>query len=119
MSSRPRVLPAGCSPQLPIVLYSNLTNAATDVLVALMGALPLVAAIRAGYSYRVFERELVAQYHYMERVFSNANRLLHAASTDDERRQVLFAVGEASFDENGLWILRNRERPISGSSVTA
>ena len=88
-------------------------------MVALMGALPLLAAVWSGYSYRVAERELVAQYRYMGRVFSNADRLLRVSTSDEERRQILFAIGEASFDEHGQWILRSRERPITESRVGA
>lgn len=96
---------------------ASLPNVLTNVFIAAMGTLPLIAAIRSGYSHRVSERELIAQYHYYHRLFANAKRSLDATTSEFEKQEVLKAVGEAAFDENGMWILRNRERPISGSQL--
>ena len=67
-----------------------------NVLVALMGGLPFLAAVRNGYAHRVAERELIAQYAYMERIFSNARRLLGRAESVREKQEILRALGEAA-----------------------
>ena len=89
-----------------------------DLLIALMGILPLAAALIASYVYRLALRENAAQYSYMVRIHTNAARALAEATTDDRRRDILRALGEASLDENGLWLQRNRERPISHGPVS-
>jgi len=87
----------------------------SDVLIALMGLLPLVAIIRQQYAHRTAEHELFNQYTYMYRIFSNANRLLGNAATTEIKRDILLALGESALDEQGQWILRQRERPLSVS----
>lgn len=89
----------------------------SNVLIALMGALPFMAAVRQSYANRVGERELINQYSYMRRLYSNAHLLLTGATSTKVKREVLRAVGEAALDENALWLLRQRERPLSGSQV--
>ena len=91
---------------------------ANDVLIALMGVLPMAAALVASYVYRLSLRENVAQYSYMVRIHTNAERALAAAADDASRRDILRALGEASFDEHGLWLQRNRERPITHGAVS-
>ncbi|MCZ6641911.1 MAG: hypothetical protein O7F71_10075, partial [Gammaproteobacteria bacterium] len=59
--------------------------------------------------------ELFNQYTYMYRIFSNANRLLDNAATTEIKRDILLALGESALDEQGQWILRQRERPLSVS----
>lgn len=88
-----------------------------NILIALMGGLPFLAAVRNGYAHRVAERELIAQFNYMERIFSNARRLLGRARSMREKQDILRALGEAALDENGLWMLRQRERPLSGGEL--
>jgi len=80
-----------------------------------MGLLPLVAIIRQQYAHRTAEHELFNQYTYMYRIFSNANRLLGNAATTEIKRDILLALGESALDEQGQWILRQRERPLSVS----
>ena len=96
---------------------NELINNSQNILIALMGALPFLAAVRQSYAHRVAERELIAQYTYMERIFGNAHRLLARTSEDLVRRDILRALGEAAMDENGLWIMRQRERPLSSGQV--
>lgn len=87
----------------------------SDVLIAMMGLLPLVALIRQQYAHRTAEHELYNQYTYMHRIFSNAHRLLNNAATTTIKRDILLALGESALDEQGQWILRQRERPLSVS----
>jgi len=88
-----------------------------NLLIALMGGLPFAAAVRQSYAFRTAERELVAQYAHMARLFSNAHRLLTSETTVTGRRDILRALGEAALDENGLWLLRQRERPLSSGQL--
>ncbi len=85
----------------------------SNVLVAIMGLLPLIATIRQSYAHRTAERELIAQYGYYYRIFDSANRLLQRAEQLELRREILRALGEAALDESGQWILRQRERPLT------
>jgi hypothetical protein len=78
----------------------------------LMAILPLIAATRGALAQKKAEKELVKQYRFMHRIFSNARRQLTVAETDDERREILKAVGQAALDEHAEWILIHRERPL-------
>lgn len=91
----------------------------TTLLVALMGLLPLLAAARQNYAHRLAQRELVAQYAQMNRIFSLAERLLQNAGSDEDRQKILFELGESALYENAQWVLRQRERPLPGSDAMA
>jgi len=84
-----------------------------NALIALMGLLPLVAAIRQSYAHRTAEHELIHQYRFMVRIFANAERQLARASQVNERRRILRELGDAALREHSQWILRQRERPLS------
>jgi len=89
----------------------------SNVLVALMGLLPLVATLRQNYAHRTAEHEMIMQFSYTHRIFANALRLLETAEDLDEKREILRALGEAQFDENGQWLLRQRERPLPSGQL--
>ncbi|MCZ6855224.1 MAG: hypothetical protein O7G86_15040 [Gammaproteobacteria bacterium] len=95
------------------IFEQGLEKPMSDVLIALMGLLPLLALIRQNYAHRTAEHELFNQYAYMYRIFSNAHRLLDNAATTEVKRDILRARGESALDEQGQWILRQRERPLS------
>ncbi|NGP53048.1 hypothetical protein [Thioalkalivibrio sp. XN8] len=82
-----------------------------DVLLFTVGALTLAAAVREAYAFRSADKELVKQYRFMHRIFSNARRRLDSATNDAERRGILRALGDAALDEHTEWILMHRERP--------
>ncbi len=84
-----------------------------NVLIALMGLLPVMAAIRQAYAYRTAEHELINQYQFMDRIFANAQHQLRHAATASEQRRILRELGDASMREHGQWLLRQRERPIA------
>ena len=48
----------------------------------------------------------------MARIFSNARRHLDESTTDEQRRDILKALGDAALDEHAEWILMHRERPL-------
>jgi hypothetical protein len=89
----------------------------SNVLVALMGLLPLIATLRQNYAHKTAEHELILQFSYTHRIFSNALRLLESAEDVGEKREILRALGEAQLDESGQWLLRQRERPLTGSQM--
>jgi hypothetical protein len=82
-----------------------------DVLIALMGLLPFAIAARQNHAFRTAESELLAQFQHYVRIFQNAQSLMTRAPTLEMKKEILRAVGEAALEENGQWILRQRERP--------
>ncbi len=88
-----------------------------NVLIASMVGLPFLVAVRSSYAERVCERELVAQYAHMDRIYTNAQRLLAGTGNVAARQEILRALGEEALQEVGLWILRQRERPVSGDQI--
>ncbi|MEM1433724.1 MAG: hypothetical protein AAGG11_06705 [Pseudomonadota bacterium] len=120
LTRRLTTLSFGIGAVLALVLalfQKELADGARDLGIALMGLLPFLAAVRQSYAHRVLERELIVQYGYMARIFGNSRRLLDRSTDAAERREILRALGEASMDELATWIMRQRERPISGSQL--
>jgi len=96
-----------------LALFGGLISyQARAVLIMLMGILPLIAAIRDSYAQKRAEKELIKQYVFMGRIFRNAARQLEAAQTEDARRQILKALGDAALEEHAQWLLMHRERPL-------
>jgi hypothetical protein len=91
---------------------SGISEDQRNLLMVLMGVLPLFAAVRDAYSHKKAEKELIKQYHFMERIFGNAQRLLDSSGDVEFRRRVLKAVGNAALEEHAEWILMHRERPL-------
>ncbi len=85
------------------------------MLIALMGLLPFVIAASQMYAHRLAERELMVQYQHQVRIFSNAVSLLGRAPTLVVKLDILRAAGEAALEENGQWLLRQRERPVAAT----
>lgn len=85
----------------------------TDLVIALIGLLPVVAYIRQSYAHRTAEHELINQYRFMQRIFSNARRQLARTNQATERRRILRELGDVALREHSQWILRQRERPLS------
>ncbi|NIP13556.1 MAG: hypothetical protein GWM88_01965 [Pseudomonadales bacterium] len=96
------------------VFQSEIATPWSNILVALMGLLPFLAAVRQSYANSTAEREDFVQFGYMYRIFFNADRLLESARNFDARRDILRALGEAALEEHGQWMLRQRERPAAG-----
>jgi hypothetical protein len=82
-----------------------------EVLIALMGLVPFAIAARQNYAFRTAESELLAQFQHYVRIYQNAINLMSKAPTLAMKQDILRAVGEAALEENGQWILRQRERP--------
>lgn len=90
-----------------------------DLLIVLMGILPLIVGVRQAYAQKRAESELIKQYLFMARIFRNAQRRLAAAGSDSGRRKVLKALGDAALEEHAEWILIHRERPLEGGSLNS
>jgi len=96
---------------------TGLSHRTHTVLLLLLGLLPLIAAVRAAYSHKRADKELIKQYRFMERAFRNAQRRLAVTTGVQERRDVLRALGNAALDEHAEWILMHRERPPEQSRL--
>ncbi len=111
-------LSVGITLALGLMIYhADLSTAAKMPLKVLMAMLPLIAATRDAHAHKRAEKELVKQYRFMHRVFQNARRQLVNATSDEERREILRAVGDAALDEHAEWILVHRERPLEFSKL--
>jgi hypothetical protein len=104
---------AGIGVTLLLAFGSRLLEDRTfNILMVLMGMLPLIAAVREAYAHKKADRELIKQYRFMHRIFRNAKLRLDRADSETARREILRALGEAALDEHAEWILVHRERPL-------
>jgi hypothetical protein len=81
-------------------------------LVALMGILSIIAAVREAYAYRKADKVLLKQYRFMERIFGAARAALDRAADPAEQRAILRALGHAALTEHAEWTLMQRERQV-------
>ena len=95
--------------QLPDDLFSPM--------LALMGILLLLFAVRHGYAHAIAESELIKQYEFMLRIFANAVKRLGLAGTNAERRQILMVLGRSALDEHAQWIMLHRERSLDQAEI--
>lgn len=104
---------AGIVITVALALFQHrLSDMALTGMVAAMGILPLLAAVREAYAHKVAEKELLKQYAYMLDIYRMACFRLSRCKTADEKRELLRALGEAALDEHAEWILVHRERPL-------
>lgn len=94
------------------VFFLHLSPDTKTTLVAIMAVVSILAAVREAYAYRKADKELIKQYRYMCRIFASARRALDRARDEDEQREILRALGEASLAEHAEWTLMHRERPL-------
>jgi len=94
------------------LLHQRISEGQQQALMVLIGILPLIAGIRDTISHKRAEKELIKQYRFMARVFSNARDLLHQSQDLVFQRRVLKALGEAALEEGAEWILMHRARPL-------
>ena len=86
-------------------------------MVVLMGIMLLLVGVRQSYGDSVADGELIKQYEFMFRIFSNARRRIDATDNDDEKRRILRVLGEAALGEHTQWILMHRERSLEQGEV--
>lgn len=100
-----------------VIIGSMIPKGFIDPMMVLMGTMLLLFAVRRGYAYSTAEKELIKQYEFMLRIFSNARRRLDNADDDVEQRQVLLALGGSALDEHAEWILMHRDRSIDQGEI--
>jgi hypothetical protein len=100
-----------------IIFSASMPDTARDQLMVAMGSILLLVGIRQGYAFSTAESELIKQYEFMLRIFSNARRRLEIAGTNRERRLILRALGGSALDEHAQWILMHRERSIDQAEI--
>lgn len=87
------------------------------VLVSVMGFLSVAAAVHEAYVHKKADKELIRQYRFMQRIFVSAQRMLDGGADLEERKRILFALGEAALTEHAEWTLMHRERPLPRSRI--
>jgi hypothetical protein len=99
------------------VAGTKISDSQQNLLLVLMGILPLIAGVRDAYSHKKAEKELIKQYRFMSGILANARRLLDSSDDAEFRRKVLRALGNAALEEGAEWILMHRERPLEHSGL--
>jgi hypothetical protein len=100
-----------------ILMSAELEDVLRDPVVVLMGAMLLLAGVRKSYGDSVADADLIKQYEFMYRIFSNAKRRIDATDNNDEKRRILRVLGDAALGEHAQWILMHRERSRERSEM--
>jgi hypothetical protein len=100
-----------------ILVSTELEDVLRDPVVVLMGVMLLLIGVRQSYGDSVADAELIKQYEFMYRIFSNARRRIDATDNDDEKRRILRILGEAALGEHAQWILMHRERSLEQGEI--
>ena len=94
------------------VFALHLGESTKATLVAVMGILSIIAAVREAYAYRKADKVLLKQYRFMERIFGAARAALDRTGDPAEQRAILRALGHAALTEHAEWTLMQRERQV-------
>ncbi|MCH8943901.1 MAG: hypothetical protein IH910_03850 [Proteobacteria bacterium] len=100
-----------------ILVSAELEDALRDPMVVLMGIMLLLVGVRQSYGFSIADAELIKQYEFMFRIFSNARRRIDATDNDEEKRRILHVLGDAALGEHAQWILMNRERSLEQGEI--
>ncbi len=100
-----------------ILMGADLEDLLRDPVIILMGVMLLLVGVRQSYGDSVADAELIKQYEFMFRIFSNARRRIDATDSDDEIRRVLRVLGDAALGEHAQWILMHRERSLEQGEI--
>ncbi|MHB8680406.1 MAG: hypothetical protein ACYC7G_11795, partial [Rudaea sp.] len=90
----------------------RLSADAKNDLIVLMAVFSVSGAVREAYAFRKADKELIKQFRFMHRLFADAHRAVQGARDDDERREILRALGEAALAEHAEWAMLHRQRPL-------
>jgi hypothetical protein len=93
------------------VLPAAWLGPAAPILLAVMGFMPLVSGTASAAVDVPAQRELARQYECMADLFASAAQRFAAATSDEERRQLLFEVGTAALAEQRVWHAVFRQKP--------
>ncbi|HET6805037.1 MAG TPA: hypothetical protein VFH59_06275 [Frateuria sp.] len=103
----------GVSISVLLALFAlRLEDATKATLVAVMGILSIIAAVREAYAYRKADKVLLKQYRFMERILGTARAALDQTDDPAEQRAILRALGHAALTEHAEWTLMQRERQV-------
>lgn len=100
-----------------ILMSTELEDVVRDPVVILMGIMLLLVGVRQSYGDSVADAELIKQYEFMYRIFSNARRRIDATDNDDEKRRILRVLGDAALGEHAQWLLMHRERSLEQGEI--
>jgi len=100
-----------------IFMSAELEALMQAAVVVMMGVVLLLVGVRQSYSFSVADAELIKQYEFMYRIFSNAKRRIDATDSDDEKRRILRVLGDAALGEHAQWILMYRERSLEQGEI--
>jgi hypothetical protein len=104
---------------LGVLLFvgAGVPDSVRQPLTYLLGLLFLLIGVRQSFAKSTAEADLIKQYDFMHRIFSNAHRRIDATERDDERRRILKILGDAALEEHAQWILMHRERSIDQQEI--
>ena len=100
-----------------VLMSAELEELIRDPVVVLMGVMLLFVGVRQSYSFSIADAELIKQYEFMFRIFSNTRRRIDATDDNEEIRRVLRLLGDAALGEHAQWILMHRERSLDQGEV--
>jgi hypothetical protein len=100
-----------------ILMTTEMEDVLRDPVIVLMGIMLLVVGVGQSYSVSVADGELIKQYEFMFRIFSNARRRIDATQDDEEKRRILRILGEAALGEHAQWILMHREKSLEQGEI--
>jgi len=102
---------------LLLVAGPQIPERLTAPLLTLMGITLLLFGVRHAYAHAIGESELIKQYEFMFRIFANARKRLDLPLDDEQRRQVLMALGSSALDEHSQWLMMHRERSLDQTEI--
>ncbi len=94
--------------------YTLLPNNVRGSLLWALALLTAYAAIFEIYLNEKADRTLIRQYRYMHSLFRFAGRELKSARSDNDKLDILRALGHACLAEHAQWILAHRDKRIQG-----
>jgi hypothetical protein len=97
---------------LVAIIHGMISDYTRNVLLVMMGLLPLIAAVQEAYSHKRADKELIKQYRFMYRLFAAARHRIELADNVRSIRQVLRTLGDACLTEHAEWIRMHRDRPL-------
>ena len=100
---------------ISVVLAAFAYRLSADVkndLIVVMAVFSVASAVREAYAYRKADKELIKQYRFMQRIFTDARAELDRAGNAAEQRDILRALGEAALAEHAEWAVMHRQRPL-------
>ena len=100
-----------------VLLGEFLATDMNALLITIMGSMLLIFGIRHAYAYSTAEKELIKQFEFMARIYANARYRLDRTSGEDDKRQILLALGQSALSEHAQWIMMHRERSVDQTEI--